>query len=371
MNEFVAHFESIQLFGVSLTQLAPAIAAALIFYLIASVGLRYAVARMHRVAERTTNRLDDMVVEVLGATNRVFLVLAALLVGLGMLDLSERWNARVSHLWFIALALQFGVWLTRGIAISLRRYHERHASAGMTQVSASTTLMSWSLRTVLWSIVLLAVLSNLGVNITAFVASLGVGGIAIALAVQNILGDLFASLSIAVDKPFEAGDFIGVGGIVGTVQYIGLKTTRIRSLSGEEIIIGNTDLLKQVVQNYKRMSERRIVFKFRVTYRTSPEQAEAVSGIVQRIIEARPRLRFDRAHLLAFGDGSLDYEVVYIVKEPSYNVYMDEQQVINLQLMRELAAIGVEFAYPMRTVSLTQAASAPQDQEGGSAAPAA
>lgn len=222
----------------------------------------------------------------------------------------------------------------------------------MTQAGASATLLSWALRTVLWAVVLLAVLSNVGVNITAFVASLGVGGIAVALAVQNILGDLFASLSIAVDKPFEVGDLIGIDTFVGTVQFIGLKTTRIRSLNGEQIIISNTDLLKQMVKNYKRMEERRIVFKFGVTFNTSPEQAEAIPKIVKRLVESNDRLRFDRAHFQGFGDSSLDYEVVYIVKEPDYNTYMDAQQTLNLQLMRELATLGVDFAFPTRTVYL-------------------
>ena len=222
----------------------------------------------------------------------------------------------------------------------------------MTQAGASATLMSWALRTVLWAVVLLAVLSNVGVNITAFVASLGVGGIAVALAVQNILGDLFASLSIAVDEPFEVGDFIGIDSFVGTVQFIGLKSTRISSLNGEQIIISNTDLLKQVVKNYKRMEERRIVFKFGVTYSTTPEQAEAIPEIVRRLVEDNDKLRFDWAHFQGFGDSSLDYEVVYIVKEPGYNTYMDAQQTLNLQLMRELAALGVDFAFPTRTVFL-------------------
>src|SRR5687767_11472009 len=162
----------------------------------------------------------------------------------------------------------------------------------MTQVSASAVLLSWSLRTVLWAVVLLAMLSNMGVNITAFVASLGVGGIAVALAVQNILGDLFASLSIAVDKPFEVGDFIVVGGVSGTVEHVGVKSTRIRALSGEQVVISNTDLLKQTVSNYKRLTQRRIVFKFGVTYDTTPEQAEAIPGLVKRIIEAQSKVRF-------------------------------------------------------------------------------
>jgi small-conductance mechanosensitive channel len=356
MNNALDFFKDSTLLGVPVTDLALAVAAALIAYLTVSLLLRYAVGRMRLLAQRSENRVDDTAVEVLGGTNRAFLVLAALLIGLGMLDLSDRWNARVGQLWFIALALQLGLWLTRAIAIGLHRYEERHSSAGMTQVSASATLMSWTLRTVLWAVVLLAILSNLGINVTAFVASLGVGSIAIALAVQNILGDLFASLSIAVDKPFEVGDAIGFGDLSGTVQHIGLKTTRLRSVSGEEIVISNADLLKQVVKNYRRMGDRRIAFKFGVGYDSTPEQLEAIPDIVRRLIESRPSLRLDRVHFQALGESSLDFEVVYFVTDPNYGLYMDEQQRLNLQLLREFAVLGIEFAFPRRTVYLAQAA---------------
>ena len=350
MIDFLNDFQTREIFGLSLSNLASAIGVALGSYLFMTLALRLIVGRMEKVAKRSVNRVDYMVVEVLSGTHRWLLVLAALLIGLSMLDLDARWNARVSQLWFIAIALQLGVWLTRAIGIGLRRYEERHASPNMSQVSASAMLLSWSLRTLLWTVVLLGVLSNLGINITAFVASLGVGGIAVALAAQNILGDLFASLSIAVDKPFEIGDFIGVNNLSGTVQHIGLKSTRIRSLNGEQIVISNTGLLKEVVKNYKRMEERRIVFKFGVTYDTTPEQAEAISAIVKRLVEGNPLLRFDRAHFLGFGENSLDYEVVYIVKDPGYGLYMDAQQALNLQLMREFAALGVSFSSPTRKV---------------------
>ena len=350
MNEKLDALTDATLLGLPVPDLALAVAAALAAYLAMRLVLRYVIGRTRQLAQRTSNHVDDMVVEVLGSTNRVFLLLAAVLVGVGMLDLTERWNQRVGQLWFIALALQTGLWFTKAISLGLRRYEARHSSSGMTQVSASAVLLSWSLRTVLWAVVLLAMLSNLGVNITAFVASLGVGGIAIALAVQNILGDLFASLSIAVDKPFEVGDAIGIGDLSGTVQHIGLKTTRLRSLTGEQIVISNTDLLKQIVKNYRRMEERRIAFKFGMSYRSDPEKLEAIPGIVKRLIESRPTLRLDRVHFQAFGESSLDFEVVYFVTTPDYGLYMDEQQRLNLQMMREFDALGVEFAIPTRGV---------------------
>jgi small-conductance mechanosensitive channel len=276
------------------------------------------------------------------------------LIGVGMLDLPDRWASRVSQLWFLALVLQAGLWVDRLVAIALRRQAERHGGASAA-LSASGTLISWGARTLLWSIVALAMLSNLGVNITAFVASLGVGGIAVALAAQNVLGDLFASVSIAADKPFEVGDFIVFGSVAGSVETVGVKTTRIRSISGEQVVIGNTELLKQTVANYKRLRERRIVFGFGVTYDTTADQAAEIPGIVRSIVEASTQVRFDRAHFKAFGESSLDYEVVYIVLDPGYGVYMDEQQRINLALMRELANRGIEFTFPTRTLHIASA----------------
>lgn len=349
-------FHGLQVFGVSLTNIAVALAAALLSYLAMSVCLRAALGRLEKVAGHTANRIDDVLLKVLRGTNHWLLVVAALLIGLGLLDLGERWSERVGQLWFVAVAVQLALWLSRGIEMALQRYDVRHHGvSGSTQASASATLMSWFLRALLWTVFLLAVLSNLGVNITAFVASLGIGGVAVALAVQNILGDLFASLSIAVDKPFEVGDFIGVGEFAGTVQYVGLKTTRIQSISGEQIVMSNADLLKQVLKNYKRMDERRVVFAFGLTYGITPEQAGQVPQIVKRLVDEDDKLRFDRAHLKGFGDSSLDYEVVYFVKEPGYVAYMDAQQRLNIGLMRELAALGVDFAFPTRTVIVANA----------------
>lgn len=341
------------LWGMSAASLLIAAAAALATYLVLTLLLGWAVSRAKRSADGHAHRgAPQVVLQLLAGTSHLLILLAALLVGAGMLDLSDRWHARVGQLWFLAVALQVGLWGTRATTLAVERYRVHHGAANASQISASATLMSWGLRTLLWGTVLLAILSNLGVNITAFIASLGVGGIAIALAVQNILGDLFASMAIAVDKPFEVGDFIVVGNIAGTVQQIGVKTTRIRALSGEQVVMSNTDLLKQTINNYRYMQERRIVFNFGIAQGATPEQAQGVSDTVRRIIEAEPQLRFDRAHFKGFGASSLDYEVVYIVKDPAYNLYMDLQQKINLGLLRELDALGVQFALPASRVQI-------------------
>ncbi|MDH5536172.1 MAG: mechanosensitive ion channel family protein, partial [Betaproteobacteria bacterium] len=177
--------------------------------------------------------------------------------------------------------------------------------------------------------------------------------------VQNILGDLFASLSIVLDKPFVVGDFVVSDGWRGNVERVGIKTTYIRSLDGEQIVISNAELLKLRIHNYKRMQERRILFGFGVVYQTAAEQLERIPQMVREIVEAQPKTRFDRAHFQKYGDSSLDFEVVYFVLDPAYGVYMDTQQAINLELFRIFAREGIEFAYPTRTLYMTQVAPVP------------
>lgn len=362
-------FRDTTLLGISVANLASAALVALVAYLLITQAVRLALKRLKSFAGHTSTRADDMLVETLGSTNRVLMLIVSLLIGLSVLDLPDRWVGRVSQLWFVALALQIALWANTAVTLGLRRHVQRTAASGTQTASAAATLISWGLRSVLWAIVLLAMLSNLGVNVTAFVASLGVGGIAVALAAQNILGDLFASVAIAVDKPFEVGDFIVLGSIAGTVEVVGVKTTRIRSLGGEQVVMSNTELLKQTVSNYKRLQERRIVFGFGVTYQATPELLKRIPGSVKAIVEESKALRFDRAHFKAFGESSLDFEVVYIVLGPDYNQYMDEQQRINIRLAEELASMGVEFAYPTRTVVLSHPAAEPRAGEQDAPAP--
>jgi small-conductance mechanosensitive channel len=202
----------------------------------------------------------------------------------------------------------------------------------------------------LWSLVLLIILDNLGFNITTLIASMGIGGIAIALAAQSILGELFASLSIAMDKPFVIGDFIIVDTYLGTIEKIGMRTTHIRSLGGELIIFSNTDLLRSRVRNYKRMTERRILFALGVVYGTPAAKVEAIPEMVRGIIENDDMTRFDRGHFKEYGASSLNFEFVYYVLSPEYNDFMDTQQRINLAIYAKFEAEGIDFAFPTQTV---------------------
>ncbi|MCG6577542.1 mechanosensitive ion channel family protein [Pseudomonas sp. AF32] len=343
-------FTDTHLLGISIANWLLALGVMTVSFIIARASVAFLFRNVQTRAQKPDAHVSHIAVEVLSSTSNTLLLLASILIGVGVLDLPERWLGRVSSLWFVVAALQLGLWANRAIALTLLHYFARHSHSEIHQKSALATLSLWGAKVFLWAVVLLAMLSNLGVNITAFVASLGVGGIAVALAVQNILGDLFASLSIAVDKPFEVGDFIVVGTLAGTVEHVGLKTTRIRSLSGEQIVMANAQMINVTIQNYKRLQERRIVFEFALPHDCSLDQIKQVPGIVERIIKAQEKTRFDRSHFRGFGESALEFETVYIVLDPSYNVYMDVQQAINLGMMEAFAKIGVRFALPARTV---------------------
>jgi small-conductance mechanosensitive channel len=361
LNRFTAPWATVD--GVDLL---PAVLAGLATVFGIRLLLGLAVRRLRMLSQRTHTALDDSLVRVLESTSMALVWLVGLLVALNLLPLDARWHGRVSQLWFAVVALQIGLWGQQAVGLLLQAQQRRHHPAG--PPSATATLLGWALRGALWSVVLLAVLSNLGVNITAFVASLGIGGIAVALAVQNILGDLFASLAIAVDKPFEVGDSITVGDVTGTVERVGLKTTRIRALGGEQIVMANAELLKRTVANFKRLQTRRVAFSFGITYDTSPDEVAAVPPLVRQIIEADAQLEFLRAHFKGFGDSGLNFEVVYRVKDPSYDVYMDRQQALYLALLRALLQRGIRLAVPRQTLSLV--GELPQQRADGTAAAA-
>lgn len=206
------------------------------------------------------------------------------------------------------------------------------------------------IQTVFLSFIILMSLSSLGINISALVTGLGVGGIAVALAAQNVLGDLLASLSIVLDKPFVVGDLIVTRTEKGTVEHIGIKTTRLRSVSGEQLILSNKDLLESRVQNFKSLKERRVLQGFGVTYSTSANVLEEIPEMVKKIVTSYEKLRFDRCHFIKYGASSLDFEVVFFVLDSDYTLYMDHQQKILLAIFREFENRGIEFAFPTETI---------------------
>ena len=302
-------------------------------------------------------------VEIVGGTRRSIMFLVAIFVGARALDLPAKIDATLTTVTAVALLLQTTLWALEAFNVWVTRYEQR-ARARDAGDATIVGLISFVGRTAICAIAALMILDNLGFNITTLVASLGIGGIAIALAVQNVLADLFASLSIGLDKPFVVGDFIIVGDMMGTVEHVGLKTTRLRSLSGEQLIFSNTDLLQSRIRNYKRMYERRIVFTFGVLYDTPRDALGRLPGIVREIIESQDGVRFDRAHFFSFGDSSLDFEVVYYVLDADFNHYMDIQQAINLAMIDRFVELGVAFAFPTRTLHIeSMPRTAPTAQE--------
>lgn len=307
--------------------------------------------RLKQWAEQTTTWIDDLVVEVFEATSPVTIAVFSLDLGARGLTLPQTAESFVAGTAIVALCLQGGIWGNRLVSAWLSRY--RLTPQGSEQATALGAL-SFVARVLLWALVLLLSLDNLGFDITTLVASLGIGGIALGLAVQNILGDLFASLSIVFDKPFRVGDFITLDAYMGKVEHVGLKTTRVRSLSGEQIVFANSDLIKSRLRNFANLEERRVAFTLNVTYRATHDQLARIPRLIQEIIEAQAPVRFDRAHFQSFGTSALIFEIVYFVLDPDYNLYMDIQQGINLRIVKGFEAEGISFAYPTPSLPAEQ-----------------
>lgn len=332
-----------------------------VLVLLALLLIKAVVARqLRRLASVGRLQFLGYAEQMVTATRLPFMMGVSLLAGVSQLELTPQQTQWLQYAWIVVLVSQVALWANRMISVAVDHAFERSKE---TDPSGATHLMVAGLvaRILLWSIALLVTLDNLGFNITTLMASLGIGGIAVALATQNILGDVFSSVSIALDKPFVIGDFIVVDSYVGTVEYVGLKTTRIRSLGGEQIVFSNTELLKNRIRNYKRMQERRIQFEFGIAYETPTEQVEAIPGIVKEIVgEHAEGARFDRAHFKSYGDSALNFEVVYQVLTPDYGQYMDIQQSINLALLRRFREMNVSFAYPTRTLHIVSGGQAVQ-----------
>lgn len=328
---------------------------AILIFLVSLIVLKiikkFIVKKLGIFAKRTKSVADDIILLLIEKTTTLMLVFIAFFGGSLALSLPSTTRHLIQSIVILVLLFQTAVWGDALISFGLDWYKKKNAEKDASEATTMTAI-AFIGRLILYSIIILLSLDNLGINITALITGLGIGGVAVALAVQNILSDLFASLSIVLDKPFVLGDFIIVDDYLGSVEHIGLKTTRVRSLSGEQLIFANNDLLKSRIRNYKRMYERRVVFSIGVTYNTPYEKLAAIPGMIREIIESKEQVRFDRAHFKSYGDFSLNFEIVYWVKNPDYNVYMDIQQAINLELFQKFAEEEIEFAFPTQTIYL-------------------
>ncbi|MFL6845139.1 MAG: mechanosensitive ion channel family protein [Allosphingosinicella sp.] len=247
----------------------------------------------------------------------------------------------------IAAALQAAIWgreLVLGYVSHRAGVDDEHST-----LASAIGIIRLLVTVTLFAIAIILILDNLGVNVTGLIAGLGIGGIAIGLAAQGIFSDLFAALSILFDKPFRRGDTISFDGTTGTVERIGLKSTRIRSVNGEEVIISNAKLLDTRLQNMTRLQHRRMVMTLALVYRTTAEQLAALPAELKAIVGRQPRARFDRAHVAAFSPSSIDVELVFFAEAPDYATFMDVRQAVMLDILRRFAELGIEFAYPTQT----------------------
>jgi small-conductance mechanosensitive channel len=331
--------------------------------LVGSVVLLYcarylAVRRFRRTAATNATRSDDYALTFLYRTKFFFVLAIALAIAHSHLALSARVDRRIEYVIIVAVGLQAIIWVNALAHYLVMAYMRRNADDGAS--ITTMTALGYLGRLVLWFVIVLAVLANLGVRPVGLITGLGVSGIAIALAVQNILGDLFGALSIVLDKPFVVGDSIAVDGFEGTVENIGLKTTRLRSTAGEQIIISNADLLKSRIRNYKRMAERRVQFSVFAEYATPPTIVATLPSELESIVAAQHNVRFDRAHFKRFAETGLEFETVYYVTTADYRTFMDAQQAINLAVLRRFRGTKINFAAERPTVAVTL---------GGGAAP--
>lgn len=308
------------------------------------------ITRLKKVTAKTRTDLDDLLIRIVTGIGWPFYLMLSLYLALQFIRPTDfiqkimRWGIVVIITYYVVRAIQ------RLIDYATRKVIEKRQKEEEVSDSTVIDLLGKILKITLWVVALILILSNLGYNISTLIAGLGIGGVAIAFALQNILVDIFAAFSIYFDKPFQIGDFIIVGEDLGVVKKIGIKTTRIHTLHGEELVVSNRELTETRVHNYKKMERRRIVFSFGVKYETPTEKLKKIPSIIKGIIDKTELADIDRVHFKSFGDFSLNFEVVYYLRSSDYNKYMDTQQEINLAIKGQFEKQGIEMAYPTQTV---------------------
>ncbi|TDI77184.1 MAG: mechanosensitive ion channel family protein [Bacteroidetes bacterium] len=341
-----------QYFGLIGSDWAIMIGVWLLSSLILMAVKRVLISRLAAKAAKTENKIDDIGAEVLGATRTFFILIMSAYAAVEIVSGGSPAFDTIRRLAFIGLLLQVGFWVNALIDSLAKWYTTRGQDEGASTQKTAVKAFGMVGRLVAWSILVLLLLENFGVDVTALIAGLGIGGLAVALAIRPILEDIFAYFSIIVDKPFENGDYVVAGSFSGTVQHVGIKTTRFTSGSGEEIIFPNSDLLSSRLRNYKKMKERRADYSVGVTYDTPQEKLEKLAGQIREIIEAEEDVRFDRGHLTDFGDSAIIFQFVYYMQNPAFAFYRDTQERINLKTMGLFQREGIEFAFPTQTLHI-------------------
>lgn len=357
------HFWSQVFLGNTLKDWAIAIGIIIVTFFALRIARNIVLSRLKVWSQRTNTQFDDFLISLINRFVIPFLYILGIYWGIRLLEMSDRMGKVVN----VVILFTGTFFIIRLLAATVSYFINSYVGAHIEQESRRKQARGIIVLTniIIWSIGILFLIDNLGYNITTIITGLGIGGVAIALASQAVLGDLFSYFVIFFDKPFEIGDFIIIGDKMGSVEYVGIKTTRIRSLSGEQLIFSNTDLTNSRVHNYKRMDSRRAVFTFRVGYHTPLEKLRRIPDTVRKIIEAQPDTRFDRAHLFSFGDYYYNFEVVYFVLNPDFNLYMDRQQAINFEIIRAFEKEAIQFAYPTQHLIVGNGAQKREHSEQG------
>lgn len=335
-------------FSNSLLDWLIAVAVAAVWF-IAFLVIRRLIRRYHRrLVPQPKVGIAEVFTAAFSRTTILCMLVAAAEAGLSTLNPSSLVTRVARTAVLVVLIWQVGIWSTAATGTLLERRKQRSEDTDRA-VASSLGIVGVMVRTAIWIIVALLILQNMGVDVSALLAGLGIGGVAVALALQNVLGDLLASLSITFDRPFVVGDLIVLENVEGHVEYIGLKSTRIRSVGGEQIIISNADLLRSRLRNFGRMSERRVEFTLGVAYETAPEMLERIPTIIGQVVSSQHDARLVRSHLADHGMYSLNFQTVYYVRSPSIAVHMDIQQAVHIGIHREFARAGIKFAEPAPT----------------------
>ena len=314
--------------------------------------------------------LLELPFKVASRTTTFFIFIVPLTAAAQALVLPDKLTTLIVTIFTIAAFWQAGLWATTAILASLERRAKREMEVNRAAVG-TLGIIGFIARMTIWSFVLLLTLDNLGIQIQPLLAGLGIGGIAVALAVQNVLGDLLASLAITLDRPFVIGDSLAIDDFSGTVEYIGVKSTRLRSVSGEQIILSNSNLMSSRMRNHSRLRERRVVFTISLSQDTPHAKLERVPAVIRSLIEEHKDIRFDRSHFSKISANSFDIETVYFVTTPNYGRYMDIQQQVYLGLLDALSRDGISLAQPLQTLRMERSADIVSELVDGKAQSAA
>jgi len=319
--------------------------------LVLRLAISTVATRVASISKKTETKLDDMISSCLENVKSISIVFFGFYLGSLCLSLPSVFDDLLQSGLVLVLLLQGALWANAIVNHILEDWAVKKYSGDST-ISTALSSIGFLVRGAVWSMFLMLALDNVGLDIGPLIASLGIGGVALALALQNVLSDLFGSFSIVFDKPFVVGDFIETGGFEGRVQHVGLKTTRLEALSGEQLVLSNSDLLSSRIRNFEKRTKRRISFNLSVTYQTPPEKLEKIPVILREIIEKQKQAQFDRAFLTRLGSHGIHFEAVYFMRAPDLSSFGTVNHSINMEIFERFGLEEIEFAYTTKTINV-------------------